>query len=258
MARCRNCGREFPTRTGLSLHTTNVQDPKCRQPPLHCQNLDAPWNLDPDLTSRSVTGDDSKGEGDEDEYSEGKDVEDNSHSSPQYFQGDYFGNDYSAAELLGWGKGAAANSGGAPGDHEAADDSTAKNGTSEDLPGDDADLLEEVGEVNKSQWEAHRPCTAFEPELEGTEDAAKTALPAVDRTRRRRMESALRGKIYMTPFLSSVAGSPIDSTIDSSSGYCQYEAMLSGNIAANSVSYAPFKSQVNWEVARWAKLHGSG
>ncbi|KAI0070092.1 hypothetical protein K474DRAFT_1744707 [Panus rudis PR-1116 ss-1] len=69
---------------------------------------------------------------------------------------------------------------------------------------------------------------------------------------RTRVEQALRGQLFSMPYPSIKAGSPIPEQELQEAGYVFY-ASQSGGIEN---PYAPFKSKLDWEVARWAKLRG--
>lgn len=70
---------------------------------------------------------------------------------------------------------------------------------------------------------------------------------------RQNIENHLRQQIYVKKFTdqypNSTAGTPISASAPSG----RYSSdSSSGNI------YAPFQNRLNWEIARWAKLHGPG
>ncbi|KAI0069666.1 hypothetical protein K474DRAFT_1632668, partial [Panus rudis PR-1116 ss-1] len=72
------------------------------------------------------------------------------------------------------------------------------------------------------------------------------------RSNRTRVEQALRGQLFSMSYPSIEAGSPIPEQELQEAGYAFY-ASKSGGIEN---PYAPFKSKLDWEVARWAKLRG--
>ncbi|KAI0069569.1 hypothetical protein K474DRAFT_1610261, partial [Panus rudis PR-1116 ss-1] len=80
--------------------------------------------------------------------------------------------------------------------------------------------------------------------------------PALDNARdsRIRIERALRSKLYSTPYPSEKAGAPVSKPSRLQAGYQHYADKL--NSRAN--PYAPFNSELDWRVARWAKLRGPG
>ncbi|KAI0072677.1 hypothetical protein K474DRAFT_1686544 [Panus rudis PR-1116 ss-1] len=72
------------------------------------------------------------------------------------------------------------------------------------------------------------------------------------RDARIRIEAALRNKLHSTPYPSAKAGAPVEKP-QLKAGYHLYaETLQSDN------PYAPFKSELDWHVARWAKLRGPG
>ncbi|KAI0026936.1 hypothetical protein K488DRAFT_63772 [Vararia minispora EC-137] len=54
------------------------------------------------------------------------------------------------------------------------------------------------------------------------------------------------------------AGAPVDPHAHPGSCYAQYKADLGLNSISDDNPYHPFVSQLDWEVARWAKTHGPG
>ncbi|KAF8878336.1 hypothetical protein BD779DRAFT_1474853 [Infundibulicybe gibba] len=59
---------------------------------------------------------------------------------------------------------------------------------------------------------------------------------------------------FQDTYPGSLAGMPIPTTPASKSGYLGYKAQLGTDGETN--IWAPFKSQLDWEVAKWAKLRG--
>ena len=48
------------------------------------------------------------------------------------------------------------------------------------------------------------------------------------------------------------AGAPLECTIADQSNFEKYQQQLNNN-----AEYAPFVSQIDWEIAQWAKTHGT-
>jgi hypothetical protein len=68
---------------------------------------------------------------------------------------------------------------------------------------------------------------------------------------RKNIENALRQPVVVDHFPSSLAGSPIESPGSHGTG----RAYSAGSAHS---PYMPFTSQLDWEIARWAKLRGPG
>ena len=84
-------------------------------------------------------------------------------------------------------------------------------------------------------------------------------LPSV----RGRVEQGVRRKTHVVPFPSNAAGAPIPLSSSgparnaSSQSYECYQSYITPDQPSLN-PYAPFVSRLDWEVARWAKLRGSG
>ncbi|KAJ7897902.1 hypothetical protein B0H14DRAFT_3581502 [Mycena olivaceomarginata] len=101
-------------------------------------------------------------------------------------------------------------------------------------------------------WEPDRPAQHDQQDTE-MEDVATPTAPAAVRERRKMAEDRFHETPIIVRYPSERAGEEITDE-RSPSAEDQYSAALgrSNNI------YAPFNSKVDWEVARWAKLRGSG
>ncbi len=69
------------------------------------------------------------------------------------------------------------------------------------------------------------------------------------------VETRLRHKVYVDQFPSRTAGTPINGSNrqNASAGFQEYGTQVADE---ESNTYAQFKSQLDWEIARWAKLRG--
>ena len=65
-------------------------------------------------------------------------------------------------------------------------------------------------------------------------------------------------KTYVESFPSRHAGEPIPHVQPTSSVYDQYTTKLGADSTSATNPWAPFTSQLDWEIARWAKLRGPG
>ena len=98
-----------------------------------------------------------------------------------------------------------------------------------------------------------------EVDMAGNESGDEGSLPngpAGDNTRMR-MEHALRQQVYTVDFPSETAGQPINEPNAATAGFNDYLDQVphvghSGNV------FSPFESELDWKIARWAKLRGPG
>jgi hypothetical protein len=101
-------------------------------------------------------------------------------------------------------------------------------------------------------WEAPvSPNVNIYPSSPMNEDLDDNEDSDITENGRKIIENALRQPIIVDHFPSSSAGAPIGNP----PSHTTDEAHLT-NPAHN--PYAPFTSQLDWEVARWAKLRGPG
>ena len=86
-----------------------------------------------------------------------------------------------------------------------------------------------------------------EPELQG---------PKLDQASRCAIEQRLCQKIIVEQFPHNIAGTPIPQSELTGLGYNMFSGL--DNDPENSNPYAPFKSTMDWRMARWAKTRGPG
>ncbi|KAJ7100980.1 hypothetical protein B0H15DRAFT_770315 [Mycena belliarum] len=219
MPRCPGCGNIFAGR-GLRAHFTKTKDPVCVLARKDAENNPA------DLSSES----------DSDTERFGQDTTGDFPSGGGEFEGDFFGDAYTAADL-GYGS------------------------DSDNDPDVDNDLdTEDNEEATRAQfgegWEPHRVPAVPEPdvEMDDVPDAARP-LPRAPPPREKRTiaEDRFHQEPVVVKFPGVHAGKAM-SQARAASGEEQYGAAL----GKSSNPYAPFTSKLDWEVARWAKLRGSG
>ena len=80
--------------------------------------------------------------------------------------------------------------------------------------------------------------------------------PRLGQAGRRAIEQRLRQKIVIEHFPSKAAGAPIPQSELADLGYNMFSGL--DNDPENPNPYAPFKSAMDWRVARWAKTRGPG
>ena len=80
--------------------------------------------------------------------------------------------------------------------------------------------------------------------------------PKLDQAGRRAIEQRLHQKIVVKCFSGEVAGAPVPQSELADLGYDMFSGLDSD--PENPNPYAPFKSAMDWRVARWAKTRGPG
>lgn len=248
MAKCDVCKRDFPTRTGLAVHGVRAKNPECRIHSFHPNLRQKKKGAESSNSDSSAAAslEPSENEDDDEDEDGDNDMDLEEDHPPQIFQGDFFGNHYSADELPGWGD--------ADADQQEAE--------AEDEPAgslsDDEDDLQEAVEANEIRWEPERPAPMESADRQPEDTEETSRAPVVDALKQRRMEAALNRQIHVTKFPSNVAGMPIDSATRNHASYQQYATMLGGAPDGDGVNYAPFASKIDWDLARWAKMRGPG
>ncbi|KAJ7604990.1 hypothetical protein FB45DRAFT_1149638 [Roridomyces roridus] len=223
LIRCAGCSREL-TKTAYRIHLSCTQDARCIK---ICEE---------DETESQPTRDvemDSESENTE-EF--GRAVGAGLPLGQTHFDGDYFGGEYTAADL------------GLGGEDDDADDDAddPETGSGEDSDGEDASAHADLEE-------------SFEPvRVEGINEPRAPSpppSPAPNSSPRRSFTDTFHRKPFVETFPGSTAGAVLDVHF-SDSGHAGYSATFQGVDAAN--PYASFVSKMDWEVARWAKLRGAG
>ncbi|KAJ6475861.1 hypothetical protein DFH09DRAFT_952625 [Mycena vulgaris] len=86
-------------------------------------------------------------------------------------------------------------------------------------------------------------------------DAAPPTAPAPTREARKAAEDRFHRKPFIEKYPGTSAGKPVSSIISETSEQA-YKSSLADSAGTN--PYAPFTSKMDWEIAKWAKLRGSG
>ena len=262
---CQGCHRPF-TFKGLAVHAAKQSNLACflannsqhsveSEPPV--EDEDGTMQIDPD------------------------DV-DNPELPPVPFEGDFFGTDYTADELPGWGdlrSSERSHGDGLPRevyeDDEDDEDWVHTDQGQEDLEdSDDEQELLERTEAARSIWEPDRsadpsppstselaPSESDDPEPEAAEanmhDDTDNAAESSYYDLRQRVEAALQRPLVIKHYTSDKhPGAPV-ATGDAdtaSTGYTEYAAKL----GASKNPYAPFAHKLEWDFVRWSKLRGPG
>ena len=126
---------------------------------------------------------------------------------------------------------------------------------------DDEDRMLDEEEVQnlaaEHEWEPPIPAEEddFPPAASEDSDLADAGRSGPDRREQRRAHEHLRTTTHIVAFPGGSAGSPIHIRLEGSS-YNAYCNALESPSSPN--PFAPFRSQIDWEVAKWAKTRGPG
>ena len=101
-------------------------------------------------------------------------------------------------------------------------------------------------------WEAPPPRQDLDESAMDTQEEDGLEKPAETRGRET-VEKSIRQQVYVDYFPLATAGAPIKHSQEPASAHSDAQpSPAEGN------PYAPFKSRMDWEIARWAKLRGPG
>ncbi|KAJ7603583.1 hypothetical protein FB45DRAFT_1087710 [Roridomyces roridus] len=158
------------------------------------------------------------------------------------FRGDFFGDDYTQQDL----------------GYESSDDDE-EPPQSDDEDEADPHARDEEDASLAGLEEGYEPPRLAASSLDDDvpmPDAPPATVPCVPtREVRKAAEDRFHRKPIVVHYPSDVAGKPINTTRSDTSEQA-YKASLDKSAEQN--PYAPFDSKMDWEVARWAKLRGSG
>lgn len=177
---------------------------------------------------------------------EESDVEPNNQNNAPQFQGDYFGDNYGPGDF-GWENENEENE--EPemvidGDEAGEYDSS-----------DEEDTGSNIDDEDQGPWEPPIAAVAQENENRGAEpsDGDVEMGDQVQQDARNRAEEETQRQPSIVQFpRKRKAGEVLHQTENQ---YCSYKNGLDGSETNN---YAPFKSKVDWEFAKWAKTRGPG
>lgn len=145
---------------------------------------------------------------------------------PQLFAGDYFGDEYSEDDLPGWGNNDINN-------HTPLSLASSESSSSD----------------SESELELEPPATDLPPTTpDPMDDEHGRPLTATER-RQAEQDIWVEPIVYQYP---GHAGEMIEEK--NKSGYTGYKRAVGAESENN--PYAPFKSKIDWDMARWAKLRG--
>ncbi|KAJ6596460.1 hypothetical protein B0H10DRAFT_2327913 [Mycena sp. CBHHK59/15] len=226
LVNCDGCGILF-SKKGLTGHLKTTANPVCRRIFEHAE--------------AAPSGPESDSEDDSD--AEFGNINDAGLPTGQTrFEGDYFGDHYTA-EKLGYEEDD--EHAGSTSEEEKEDDSEEEDRRADQLR---ADL--------ENGYEAPRleaPADQVLPDVPNT-PADAPAGPTPSRATRKKIEDRFHHKPIVEKFPGNLAGAPISGNRDETSEE-QYGTDIGDEITN---PYAPFASKTDWEIAKWAKLRGAG
>ncbi|KAI0074312.1 hypothetical protein K474DRAFT_1716561 [Panus rudis PR-1116 ss-1] len=238
---CDGCNTEYSSQGQLIKHIEQTRNPACRAAYLNINDI------------RSSN---SSSEADDDDLDEDLPPSPASDGSPPPFGGDMFGVNYAEHDFVPPPPNAVSPTGN---EANAQDADNLPDVAMEEE--DDQEYYRDVlsSSEDKDEWVANpgrepRPNIAHLQEPADQPEELDIPQHVIDNahSNRTRVEQALRGQLFSIPYPSTKAGSPIPEQELRTAGYAHY-ASRSGGVEN---PYAPFKSKLDWEVARWAKLHG--
>ncbi|KAJ7488672.1 hypothetical protein B0H11DRAFT_1912825 [Mycena galericulata] len=134
-------------------------------------------------------------------------------------------------------------------------DSDGENDSRDD---EDEDEDEDAGDTvdRETAYEPPRPCVELENEMV-MDDAATLPKPtAPSKTAHKAAEDRFHHKPIVEHYPGKLAGKPT-SSVRVTTAEELYQSTLTDSSASNN-PYTPFESRMDWEVAKWVKLRGSG
>ncbi|KAJ6607088.1 hypothetical protein B0H10DRAFT_2228204 [Mycena sp. CBHHK59/15] len=226
MPHCSGCSKTFPTTRGYHTHFSKTTHEPC---------LKIREDAEADLPSSDSSTD---------EENFGQDLRGTFPHGQTRFSGDFFGDNY-ADEDFGYVYDSDAERGDASGNPDDSDSS--------DELGDPAvnDLADAARTQDEDGWEPER-CLDQDAEMQDVQDIPESRPPPTRETR-----VIAEDRFHVQPIIEKFPGARAGEVISkdrTQSAEERYRAALGDPTNL----YAPFASKMDWEVARWAKLRGSG
>ncbi|KAJ7463807.1 hypothetical protein B0H11DRAFT_2309570 [Mycena galericulata] len=226
MPYCAGCNKDF-SKQGYGTHFSHTSHLPCLRI-LRAAEMDLS-DSDSDTRGREI---------DEEEF--GQDLHSDFPTGAPHFSGDFFGNDYSESDF-GYNS---------DGEEFDVSDSDSESGTS------DPAANERVAVANardEEPWEPERdPVPQVDQEMEDTQNSPEKCTPPSRETR-----IIAEDHFHQQPFIDKFP-SPRAGEIISPDRVLSGEEKYRSRLGDPTNPYAPFTSKMDWEVARWAKLRGSG
>ncbi|KAK7451302.1 hypothetical protein VKT23_012643 [Stygiomarasmius scandens] len=229
---CTGCNKFFTRPSDRTQHHIKTKDPKCQKAAqeeiarLRTSRL-APRRLRPCQTQRASRP-----------RSASPTIE------QRRFEGDFFGQDYTEHDFPGFDNGIFQPDGGDTGEDRIDED----NGE------DDEDHADTPAPELEEHWEPERSPGIPPDDMDIDSD---TPAPPPPNNPLLRHLPAHREGIHAVNF-GGQAGAPLPGSTplyDSTNGFLHYKSMIS---ESDVNPWAPFTSRIDWEVAQWAKMRGSG
>lgn len=251
MFRCGGCGKESAQYTAHAKHMGQSKDARCiaGHNRLFDEEMPGVFNNPGQQAGPPDDNDNGNGSGSEDE--------DEDHGEDIPMGGNFFDGE------IGDGPFVADPAGGQPEEQEEDEDEDENEG--EDGDGDEDDDEEDEDAAAAAANVDYDPGPAWEPPVpphwqqpqpqpnDADNDEAQHADDVPNPTGRKHIETALRQDVHVVHFASDTAGMPLPNRTTPVFG--AYSADVAGN-GAN--FHAPFTSQMDYEIARWAKTRNCG
>ncbi|KAF7342815.1 hypothetical protein MSAN_01997400 [Mycena sanguinolenta] len=235
MVRCPGCQVECKGGKGLTLHLRLSTNEACHAIFTTAESHVGP--LPPNLAYYSGSSSQEHDQGSDTEIEKFGDI--HIHGLPHgEFRGDFFGENY-LEEDFGYD----------PADHDPEN----SDGEASDDEDDDLDVsqtgLEDVYEVPRPVPDSGVPRDTAMPGITSQGRSAPT----------RQIRKAAEDRFHHQPIIEKYPGCYAGMPISSTRGQGSEEAYRSSfHDSAETNPYAPFKSKMDWEIGKWAKLRGAG
>ncbi|KAJ3915181.1 hypothetical protein F5877DRAFT_92392 [Lentinula edodes] len=224
---CSGCGQNYNRSSDLIQHLEKTHRPACQK--AH------------EASKQAIHHNEDNKEDEEDKENE---EEDPIHP----FQGDFFGNDYSNEEFPGFD------------DDDCRDDENGNEETEADLDPELEPTWEPVREPASVLQENDEQNTSIETGVDDEDEDVsmqdvKSLLHHLPAHREEIHHEQFGGQAGAIVVEQGEEQQTLPIFHDSKDGFLHYETHIPG-IKDN--KWAPFASRMDWEIARWAKLHGTG
>jgi hypothetical protein len=217
MPPCPGCGAQFIGR-GFGLHLANTINSPC-------------------VAVRAAADFISDSDSDPDTEQFGQDRAGNFPTRGGTFQGDFFGDNYTAGDL---------------GYISEPEEFDVQSDCESDDEGSALDIEETLNAQFGDGWEPPRAAVAGDADSD-MEDTTERVRAPPSRATRTVADDHFHAEPVVEKFPGGRAGEPISQRCATSA-----EEQYSSALGNSTNLYAPFVSKMDWDIARWAKLRGSG
>ena len=136
-----------------------------------------------------------------------------------------------------------------------SDDESESSDTPDHIVHDDSDFWEPQSTVE----EASGVPSSSTPLSDHSDGQPSSPCPVNINSGRQNIETNLRQPIfvekYSDKYPNSHAGEPLPNISSNTAGFAKYGSKI---VNSDTNPYAPFANQMNWDIAKWAKLRGPG